>query len=227
MKKRVISLFLILLLLSFCGCTLFEAPVDDPGGSLSSGTQSGSVSSDPAGTTDSADPSGTDADPEPHDIMKTPPSQLTKSEQAALAQYLFENYIPCSYGIFSQVQDLSSATVWSSVEALNQMIDKDTSAESRKLKAVQAKVERYFPGAEFDAESVRLYDKETESFYESPFTPAKYVFLAYEVQGDRITVYYEDDPNGEDRAQYATTLKQSTEEGYFSFVSSVRTGAVG
>lgn len=165
------------------------------------------------------------------DILKTPISDLTADEQEQLAEYLFENYIPCSYGIFSDIKDLSSPSVWSSVEALNRVIDKDESNRSRTLDEVLKKVEIYYPDADFDPEKVRVYDKATKTFYASPAAEEEYVFLSYEVKDGQITIHYEDRPDENDLdtepIKYATTLKNSATEGYFSFVSSVHTGAVG
>ncbi len=156
---------------------------------------------------------------------------LTEKEQDALAEYLFATYIPCSYGIFADVSKVSSPSVWSSVEALNRAIDKDESAASRELKNVRKKVEIYFPHAEFNPEKVKVYDKTTQTFAPSPAQHFEYVLLSYEVKGQTITVYYEDKPDANDPEfvpeKYATTLKNSTAEGYFAFVSSVKTDAVG
>lgn len=174
-----------------------------------------------------------DVDPvvPPHDLMKTPISDLTQEEQKELAEYLFENYIPCSFGIFDDVKDLSSPSIWSSVEALNRRIDQDESDQSRTLAEVLKKVAVYFPDATFHPEKVRVYDKATQTFYASPASTEKYVFLSYEVKDGQITIHYEDQPDENDPEadpmQYATTLKNSSAEGYFAFVSSVRTGAVG
>lgn len=176
-----------------------------------------------------------DTEPQPpateNDLLKTPIDQLTPAEQESLAEYLFENYIPCSYGIFSQVKDLSPSAIWSSVEALNRTVDKDESETSRTLDEVLKKVSIYYPGASFDPEKVRVYDKATKTFFASPPAEEEYVFLSYEVNNGRITIHYEDkpDPNDpqEEPVRYATTLKNSATEGYFSFISSVRTGAAG
>ncbi len=158
-------------------------------------------------------------------------ADLTEKEQDELAEYLFETYIPCSYGIFADGSKISSPSVWSSVEALNRKLDGDTSAASRTLENVQKKVKIYFPDTDFNPEKVRVYDKETKTFAPSPADNFEYVLLSYEVKGGNITVYYEDKPDANDPEfvpeKYATTLKNSTAEGYFSFVSSVKTDAVG
>ena len=61
-----------------------------------------------------------------------------------------------------------------------------------------------------------------------PISLQEYVFLSSERKGDAITVYYRDVPaDDSEPSQYATTLKKSTENGYFSFVSTRRVGAVG
>ena len=77
-----------------------------------------------------------------------------------------------------------------------------------------------------------MYDALTETFLATPAGPEEeYVFVEYEIKDGTIVIYYEDlpledDPESEP-VKYATTLKNSGTEGYFSFVSSVRTGAVG
>ena len=166
----------------------------------------------------------------PRDILTAPVNTLTESEQKQLAQYLFEVYIPCSYGIFEDVSGLSSPSLWSSVEALNAAVDHDTSAASHTLKAVQEKVNVYYPGASFDPAKVRTYDPETETFLSSgQIVSEEYVFLSYTVEGNAISVLYEDIPDvdGEEPLRYRTTLTNSETEGYFSFLSSVRIGAIG
>ena len=179
------------------------------------------VNEDPDPTPDPEDPQ--------RDVKTTPIASLTQAERDTLAQYLFKHYIPCCYGIFSSPSELSSSSIWISVETLNSVIDRDVSAESHALNAVNEKVKIYYPEADFRAEDVRLYDKKTETFRTSPIELQEYKYLSYEVNGGRITVYYEDVPEDEDAdpGRYATTLKNSTVEGYFSFVSTVRVGAVG
>lgn len=112
---------------------------------------------------------------------------------------------------------------------LNSVVDEDTSDESRTLEAAQKKVARYYPGSNFKAEEVRLFDKSTQTFRPSPTQVQKYTYLSFEKKGDAITVFYQDIPEDTETepSQYATTLKKSSESGYFSFVSTRRVGAVG
>ena len=78
-----------------------------------------------------------------------------------------------------------------------------------------------------------MYNKNTQTFMgvAMPVQPLECILLSFEVKDGQITLYYEDKPDATDPEAeiitYATTLKNSTEEGYFSFVSSVRTDAVG
>lgn len=166
---------------------------------------------------------------EERDVTKTPIASLNEKEQKALADYLFEAYIPCNFGVYATTEDLTSASLWASVEALNRTVDKDTSEQSRTLQAVTEKVSLYFPNATFVPEDVRLYDRTTQTFKASPAQKRSFTDLTFEVSGDTITLYYRSVPQyeGEEAGQYATTLKNSTESGYFSFVSTLRTDAVG
>ncbi len=227
----------LLLIFSVAGCALpgIDPVNTDPAPDKSESTHRTDSASDlppsePITDTGSA-PTSSAVDGEPHDILKTPIRDLTADEQERLAGYLFEKYIPCSYGIFSDVKNLSSASVWSSIEALNRTVDGDESADSRKLENVLKKIEIYYPDTAFDPTKVRVYDASTQTFAPSPADPSEYVMLSYEVKGDSITVHYEDKPDTNDPdaqpEQYATTLKNSQTEGYFTFVSSVRSGAVG
>lgn len=167
----------------------------------------------------------------PRDLLSTPISDLTEEECAQLAQYLFETYIPCSYGLFSSVQELSSRTLWSSLEALNQTVDGDTSTGAHALSTVRKRLEIYYPGAAFDPTEVRTYDPETETFLPSQITVEQdYIFRSYTVQDGIITICYSDRPDAassEEPLQYRTALKNASVPGYFSFVSSQRDGAVG
>lgn len=166
---------------------------------------------------------------EERDVTKTPIASLNEKEQKALADYLFQTYIPCNFGVYTATDELTSASLWASVEALNRAVDGDTSEESRTLQAVTEKVSLYFPNAAFVPEDVRLYDKTTQTFKASPAQKRTFTDMTFEVSGDTITLYYRSVPQyeGEEAGQYATTLKNSTENGYFSFVSTLRTDAVG
>ncbi len=228
--RRALCVFLTgVLLLSLSSCYfLREKPGPDPDiYTLNPSKPSTSVS----GTDPDTDTEKT-TDTENKDTFLTKDiSDLTKAEEKDLAEYLFENYIPCSYGIFTDATSVSSPSVWSSVEALNRKIDGEESEESRKLENVLKKVKIYFPETEFDPEQVRVYNKKTKTFAPSPAANFEYEFISYEVKGDQITVRYKDKPDVNDPesepVEYATTLKQSPAEGYFAFVSSVKTNAVG
>ena len=229
MRRFFCILISALLTLSLAGCAFL--PIDFP--DTHSDSSKHSVSSSTHSTDKSAaTTSDTDiSDKQPHDIRQTPISQLTADEQKQLADYLFESYIPCSFGIFTDPSKLSSASVWSSVEALNRKVDGDESEESRTLEKVLEKVKIYYPNTPFNPEQVRVYDASTKTFAPSPADTQSYEMLSYEVKGDTITVHYQDksdanDPDFEVR-QYATTLKNSQTKGYFTFVSSVTEGAVG
>ena len=236
MRQAFCFLISTLLALSLTGCSLLpiEGPVDTD---TASQTVQSSQSVRPSDDETSDKPSDSDSDvnssdkTEPNDILKTPLAQLTAEEQEQLANYLFEKYIPCSYGIFSDAKTLSSASVWSSVEALNRAVDGDESEESRKLENVLKKVAIYYPDTAFDPAKVRVYDPSTKTFAPSPADTWEYVLLSYAVTEDEITIVYENkpdinDPDGNTQ-QYATTLKNSATAGYFTFVSTVKTGAVG
>ena len=171
--------------------------------------------------------------PPPQDILKTPIGELNAEKQQELAQYLFENYLPCSFGLYDSPEKITSASIWASIEALNSKIDGDTSEATRTLADATAKATRYYPNATFNPEEVRVYNKNTQTFMgvAMPVQPLECILLSFEVKDGQITLYYEDKPDATDPEAeiitYATTLKNSTEEGYFSFVSSVRTDAVG
>ncbi len=232
--RRIICCFLsALLLFTLAGCSLLPTqPTDSEPNKTVSSDQNGSTDSNndsPATNTENNDPQ---PDPtKPRDILKTPISQLLQDEQKALADYLFEKYIPCSFGLFSDAKDLSSPSVWSSVEALNRAVDGDESEDSRKLENVLKKIEIYYPETPFDPTKVRVYDEATQAFAPSPADTQQYEMLSYEVKEDQITIYYQNKPDENDPdadvQQYATTLKNSKTNGYFSFVSSVKSGAVG
>ncbi len=231
MRRFFCILISALLALSLAGCAFLpidfpDTPSDSSEHRVSSSTQTTDKSSATTSDTDTIIP-----DKRPHDIRQTPISQLTADEQKQLADYLFESYIPCSFGIFSDPSKLSSASVWSSVEALNRKVDGDESEESRTLEKVLEKVKIYYPDTPFNPEQVRVYDPATKTFAPSPADTQSYEMLSYEVKGDTITVHYQDksdadDPDFEVR-QYATTLKNSKTKGYFTFVSSETSGAVG
>ncbi len=235
MRRWFCFLLSVFLVLSLAGCSFlpFEQKNTDtdnpPKHSSSRPSDKISVSGGPVSDTDSHS-DATDELP-PRDILKLPIGQLEDGEQKQLADYLFEKYIPCSYGIFSDAKDLSSPSVWSSVEALNRKVDGDESEASRTLENVLKKVKIYYPQTPFDPLKVRVYDQTTKTFAPSPADTAEYVMLSYEVKGNEITIHYENkpdpgDPDGE-RRQYATTLTNSATAGYFTFLSSVRSGAVG
>ena len=170
-----------------------------------------------------------DGPAENRDVTVTPIAQLTESEGDALAEYLFTYYIPNCFDIFESTAELSSATLWPSIYALNQGVDQDTSEQTLTRADAVAKAYRYYPGATFVPEDIRMFDKSTQTFRPAPPEVRPYTFLSYEIKGDTITVYYQEIPEDEDQTpgQYATTLKNSTESGYFSFVSTLRVGAVG
>ncbi len=177
-------------------------------------------------------PSPPTEDPSPapqQDIKTTPIKDLNEAEQQALADYLFEHYIPGNFGVYTSPKDLSSASVWASVEALNRIVSGDTSEDSRTLSAVLEKVSTYYPEAPFDPTQVRLYDASTQTFAASPFQKRTFTYLSHQVTGNTITLYYQSVPEheGEEAGQFATTLKNSTVKGYFSFVSTLRVDAVG
>ncbi|MBP3301411.1 MAG: hypothetical protein J6M34_07920 [Clostridia bacterium] len=169
-----------------------------------------------------------DGPAENRDVLTTPIAYMTDSEEAELAQYLFERYVPCCFGVFESVSDLTSTSLWTSVVALNETVDRAPAEEAGKLENVKAKIARYYPGSTFNPAEVRMFNEETQTFPAIPITLQEYVFLSSERQGDAITVYYRDVPaDDSEPGQYATTLKKSTESGYFSFVSTRRVGAVG
>lgn len=174
------------------------------------------------------DPNDGEDEPD-RDVTKTPIAELTEEETETLAQHLFDKYVPCTFGIFNSPDQLSSASIWASIEFLNSVVDSDTSAKSRTLADVKAKVARYYPDAEFDETSVRLYQKDTRVFLASPIVLQEYTYLSCAVEGEIITVFYENVPEDkeEEPSQYATSFKNSADEGYFAFVSTVRVGAVG
>lgn len=170
----------------------------------------------------------TDAPTENRDVLTTPISYMTDAEEAELAQYLFQNYVPCCFGVFETPADLSATSLWTSVVALNETVDKLPAEDAGKLENVTAKIARYYPGCTFHPEEVRMFNKETQTFPAIPITLQEYVFLSSQRTGDSITVYYRDVPADDSEPnQYATTLKKSTENGYFSFTSTRRVGAVG
>ncbi|MBO5222630.1 MAG: hypothetical protein J6C26_09990 [Clostridia bacterium] len=172
-------------------------------------------------------------DPDPdltdRDVKTTPIADLTPTEQETLAQYLFEHYVPYCYGVFDSTADLSSASLWASIYALNGAVDGDASAATLTREDAMKKAARYYPGATFVPEDIRMFNKETQTFMPAPAQDQKYKLLSFEVKEDLIVIYYEDIPEDTDQApgQYATTLKNSAESGYFSFVSTLRVGAVG
>ncbi len=236
MRRIFCCLLSALLLLTFAGCSFLPiewentGSVSKPGNIASSSGQTSASNTDTDHTSDSETTQSSDVS-KPRDILKTPISQLLKDEGKALADYLFEKYIPCSFGFFTDAKTLSSPSVWSSIEALNRTVDGDESEESRKLENVKRKVEIYYPETPFDPEKVRVYDAATQTFAPSPADTQQYEMISYEIRGDEITVYYQDKPeegaSEEEVQQYATTLKNSPTEGYFSFVSSVKSGSVG
>jgi hypothetical protein len=154
-------------------------------------------------------------------------------DRSWLCIFSFENYLPCSFGLYDSPEKITSASVWASIEALNSKIDGDTSEATRTLADATAKAARYYPNATFNPEEVRVYNKNTQTFMgvAMPVQPLECILLSFEIKDGQITLYYEDKPDATDPEAeiitYATTLKNSTEEGYFSFVSSVRTDAVG
>ena len=230
--RRIFCIFLcVLLTLSLSACAFLPIDFPDFGSNTDSDTHSQQSASSSSDKTDKTQTSSSDSDvtdPEPHDILKTPISQLTADEQKDLANYLFEKYIPCSFGIFTDASKLSSPSVWSSVEALNRAVDGDESEESRTLDKVLKKVKIYYPDTPFDPTQVRVFDAATKTFAPSPANPQNYEMLSFEVKGDTITIHYQDSADSEfEILKYATTLKNSTTKGYFTFVSSVTEGAVG
>ncbi len=237
MRRIFCFLISILLLLSFAGCTFL--PVEwgnsDQKTTVSSGPSSGKTETDTnTDQTTLSDPATDDPSSDQttvRDVLKIPISQLRKDEQSVLADYLFQHYIPCSFGLFTDAKTLSSPSVWSSVEALNRSVDGDESEASRKLENVLKKVEIYYPDTEFFPEKVRVYDAATKTFAPSPANTRQYEMLSYEVKGDEISIYYKDKPEGdtagEEIQQYVTTLKNSPTQGYFAFVSSVKSESVG
>lgn len=233
MKRFFIILLTAAFLAALTGCAFLptDALRPTPDGSDTIVIHTDSDRTEASAPTDSDETDSGNTDGPSEDILKTPISDLTADGRKALADYLFETYIPCSYGIFADAKTLSSPAVWSSVEALNRAVDGDESAESRKLAKVLEKVEIYYPDTPFDPEKVRVYDKATQTFAPSPANEYEYILLSYEVKDGQITVFYEDKPDVNDPdaepVQYATTLKNSATEGYFTFVSSVKTNAVG
>lgn len=166
----------------------------------------------------------------PRDVLSTPICDLTESERDELAQYLFTVYIPCSFGLFASVETLSSATLWSSVEALNKLTDGDVSPQSHTKDAVEKRVALFFPGSNFSPEAVRTYDAQTQTFLTSDVTVGEYEYLSYSVQGDTIAIIYRDLPDpadGQEPPTYRTVLKNAETDGYFAFVSSQRVDAEG
>lgn len=163
------------------------------------------------------------------DVTVTPIGDLTESEGDELAQYLFETYIPYCFGIFENTAELSSSTLWPSIYALNAAVDGDTSETTLTKTDAIKKAARYFPGANFVPEEIRMFNKLTQTFQPAPAPEQNYTFLSYEINGEQITVYYEDIPEDVDQTpgQYATTLVNCSEEGYFSFISTTRISAVG
>jgi len=166
---------------------------------------------------------------EDRDVTMTQIRELTESEEKKLADYLFDLYIPNCFGVFDSPKDLPSASVWASVYALNLAVEKDDSEQARSREDAVKKAARYYPEATFVPEDVRLFNKETGLFMAVPVQEQKYLFLSYEIREDTITVFYEEIPEDEDQTpgQYATTLKNSEERGFFTFVSTKRVGAVG
>lgn len=230
MRRFYLGLISVFLLVCCTGC-FFPSPATDTDGT---NTGTGIVSSQSSGgwSTDSATDNTQGATDVvfSDEILKKPISQLSAGEQELLAGYLMEKYIPCSFGLFDQAKNLSSPSVWSSVEALNRAVDGDTSEESRTLSKVLEKVAVYYPDTPFDPEQVRVYDPATQTFFPSPETKSENRLLSYEVKGNTITLYYENKPDeglSQTITQYATTLKNSPKEGYFSFVSSIKSGSVG
>lgn len=236
MKRFFIILLTAAFLASLTGCAFLPTdslrPTSDGSDTIVIHTDSDSDrTGSSAAPTDSDGIDSGNTDGAPEDILRTPVSNLSADGRKALADYLFETYIPCSYGIFADAKTLSSPAVWSSVEALNRAVDHDESAESRTLAKVLEKVAVYYPDTPFDPEKVRVYDKATRTFAPSPANEYEYILLSYEVKDGQITIFYEDKPDVNDPdaepVQYATTLKNSATEGYFTFVSSVKTDAVG
>ena len=170
----------------------------------------------------------TDAPAENRDVLTTPIAYMTDSEEEELAQYLFANYVPCCFGVFESPADLTSTALWTSIAALNSVLDPNGGEEAGKLENVQKKIALFYPGSAFQPEEVRMFSQETQTFPAIPITLQEYVFLSSQRSGDTITIYYRDVPADDSEPnQYATTLKKSTENGYFSFVSTRRAGAVG
>lgn len=234
--RRILCCFLsALLLFTFAGCSFL--PIEPTDSELNKTVSSSDKTTNSKAETNSSVSTNTESnDPQPdpskpRDILKIPISQLLQDEQKALAEYLFEKYIPCSFGLFSDAKDLSSPAVWSSIEALNRTVDGDESEDSRKLENVLKKIEIYYPETPFDPTKVRVYDAVTETFAPSPADTQEYEMISYEVKDDQITVYYQNKPDENDpdadTQQYATTLKNSKTKGYFSFVSSVKSETVG
>lgn len=232
MRRIFCCLLSVLLLLTFAGCSFFPMKWENTHVGSDSGNidTSASLNTDTNHTSDSETTPSSDVT-KPRNILKTPVSQLLNDEAKQLADYLFEKYIPCSFGFFTDAKNLSSPAVWSSVEALNRAVDGDESEASRKLENVRKKVAIYYPETNFDPEKVRVYDAATQTFAPSPADTQQYEMLSYEVKDNEITIYYQDKPeegsSDEEVQQYATTLKNSPTEGYFSFVSSVKSGSVG
>ncbi len=234
MRRILCCLLFAFLLFSFVGCSFLPTPPTDsePDKTVSSDKTTDTdvnANSSAVTNTESDDPQ---PDPtKPRDILNTPISQLLQDEQKSLAEYLFEKYIPCSFGLFTDAKDLSSPAVWSSIEALNRTVDGDESEDSRKLENVLKKIEIYYPNTEFDPAKVRVYDATTQTFAPSPADMQAYEMISYEVKDDQITIFYQNKPDENDpdadTQQYATTLKNSKTNGYFSFVASVKSGAVG
>ncbi len=234
MRKSLLGILCLMLALCCTGC--FQMPqILLPGTDTGTGTTPGSSVMQSAGgasvtDTETSDKT-TDTDiPAPHDILKTPIGQLTADEQKELADYLFETYVPCVSGLFADGTKVSSSAVWLSVNALNKAVDNDESEQSRTLDKVLEKVKIYYPDATFTPQSVPLYDEGTKTFRAPAGEEKEYELLSYEVKENTVTLYYQDKPNEASfntPMQYAVTLKNASTPGYFAFVSSVKSGAVG
>lgn len=166
--------------------------------------------------------------PEDRDVTVTPIAELTESEGKKLAEYLFERYIPNCFGVFDSPAELTSSSVWASVYALNLALEGESEEHLTREDSLK-KAARYYPGANFVPEDVRLFNKATGKFMAVPVQEQNYKFLSYEIHGDSVTVFYEEIPEDVDQTpgQYATTLKNSEETGFFTFVSTKRVGALG
>lgn len=167
----------------------------------------------------------------PRDIQTLPLEELTAEEVRQLGEYLCATYVTCSFGLFDSTAQLSSNSIWNTIQYLNLVLYNDTSDQTRTREDSMAKAALFFEGAEFRPEDVRLYDEETQTFRlpEPLSVDWSYMFLDARVENGQIIISYQDapDPNDPDSGnKYETVLKKNT-QGSFTFVSSKRTTPVG